>query len=85
MNTNVARTSKKSDDPQFNLTNAITYGLLTAVLTAPIGAILALYLAADDVSLATLWQFHVQAPVTFGALAAFLTSGLFGAKFGAQL
>ncbi|TWT31779.1 hypothetical protein [Blastopirellula retiformator] len=85
MNTKVARTPDKTGDPQFNLTNAVTYGLLTAVLTAPIGAILAFYLAADDVSVATLWQFHVQAPVSFAALVAFLTSGLFGAKFGAQL
>ncbi|EAQ79813.1 hypothetical protein [Blastopirellula marina] len=85
MNTNIARTPEKADDPQFNLTNAVTYGLLTAVLTAPIGAILAFYLAAGDASVTTLWQFQVQGPVSLGALAAFLTSGLFGAKFGAQL
>lgn len=85
MNTNVARTPEKTDDPQFNLTNAVTYGLLTAVLTAPIGAILAFYLTSDDASVTTLMQFHVQVPVSFGAIGSFLMSGLFGAKFGAQL
>ncbi|MFI4876879.1 MAG: hypothetical protein ACIALR_16120 [Blastopirellula sp. JB062] len=86
MNKNVARTPDHSDETQINLTNAVAYGLVTAVLTAPIGAILAFYLVSGDASVTTsLRQFQVQGPVSFGALAAFLTSGLFGAKFGAQL